>query len=309
MSYKTCPEWPELMELAPDLQFKHISVADAQLPFDVLSKISHVSLGEVEMCADLEHNVFNGAHTDPQVVAALAGTHWFEVHEWATTGPGRLESRRLATLPDARLTPWAARRLSEWQRSSSPSARAARAGSRPRSASRSRSRCSATCSRRRWRTAARVRLVTDDAAALRRGGPRRRGRSPIPGGGQGAAVEAALAGVDGACLVVNADLPVRDHRQRSAALAALAPRARRRGGRDDERARAPDRRLVRARSTARAAPPASRPRGLVPGSRSPSSSTTSTRSPTSSARAARLPLGRRTDLVLNQHKVLAARTA
>ena len=53
MSYKTCPEWPELMELAPDLQFKHISVADAQLPFDVLSKISHVSLGEVEMCADL----------------------------------------------------------------------------------------------------------------------------------------------------------------------------------------------------------------------------------------------------------------
>ena len=64
MSYKTCPEWPELMELAPDLQFKHISVADAQLPFDVLSKISHVSLGEVEMCCDLDHHVFNGAHTD-----------------------------------------------------------------------------------------------------------------------------------------------------------------------------------------------------------------------------------------------------
>ena len=96
MSYKTCPEWPELMELAPDLQFKHISVADAQLPFDVLSKISHVSLGEIEMCADLEHNVFNGAHTDPQVVAALAGTHWFEVHEWATTGPGASHSSHAA---------------------------------------------------------------------------------------------------------------------------------------------------------------------------------------------------------------------
>ena len=25
MSYKTCPDWPELMELAPDLQFKHIT--------------------------------------------------------------------------------------------------------------------------------------------------------------------------------------------------------------------------------------------------------------------------------------------
>ena len=28
MSYKTCPEWPELMELAPELQFKHFTVAD-----------------------------------------------------------------------------------------------------------------------------------------------------------------------------------------------------------------------------------------------------------------------------------------
>ena len=26
MSYKTCPDWPALMELAPDLQFKHMSV-------------------------------------------------------------------------------------------------------------------------------------------------------------------------------------------------------------------------------------------------------------------------------------------
>jgi hypothetical protein len=88
MSYKTCPDWPELMELAPDLQFKHISVAEAQLPFDVLSEISHVSLGEVEMCCDLDHHVFYGAHTDDQVAAALRGSHWFEVHEWATSGPG-----------------------------------------------------------------------------------------------------------------------------------------------------------------------------------------------------------------------------
>jgi hypothetical protein len=88
MSYKSCPDWPDLMELAPDLQFKHMSVAEAQLPFDVLSEISHVSLGEVEMCCDLDHHVFYGAHTDAQVAAALIGTHWFEVHEWATSGPG-----------------------------------------------------------------------------------------------------------------------------------------------------------------------------------------------------------------------------
>jgi hypothetical protein len=88
MSYKTCPEWPELMVLAPDLQFKHISVADAQLPFDVLSQVSHVSLGDVEMCCDLDHHVFYGAHTDAQIAEALVGTHWFEVQEWATSGPG-----------------------------------------------------------------------------------------------------------------------------------------------------------------------------------------------------------------------------
>ena len=33
MSYKTCPDWPALMELAPDLQFKHMTVREAQLPF------------------------------------------------------------------------------------------------------------------------------------------------------------------------------------------------------------------------------------------------------------------------------------
>ena len=88
MSYKTCPDWPELMELAPELQFKHMTVADAQLPFEVLTKVSHVSLGEVEICCDLEHHVFYGTHTDPEITAALAGTHWFEVREWATSGPG-----------------------------------------------------------------------------------------------------------------------------------------------------------------------------------------------------------------------------
>jgi hypothetical protein len=88
MSYKTCPDWPTLMEKAPDLQFKHMTVADAQLPFDVLSKVSHVSLGDVEICCDLEHHVFYAAHTDPEIVAALANTHWFDVQEWATSGPG-----------------------------------------------------------------------------------------------------------------------------------------------------------------------------------------------------------------------------
>ena len=92
MSYKTCPDWPKLMELAPELQFKHLTVAEAQLPVDVLTAISHVSLGDVEICCDHDHHVFNAEHTDPEVAAALRGTHWFEVHEWVTSGPGASSS-------------------------------------------------------------------------------------------------------------------------------------------------------------------------------------------------------------------------
>jgi 2-phospho-L-lactate guanylyltransferase len=53
----------------------------------------------------------------------------------------------------------------------------------------------------------RVRLVTDDAAASAAAAELAVEIVTDQGGGQGAAVEAALAGVDGICLVVNADLP------------------------------------------------------------------------------------------------------
>jgi hypothetical protein len=88
MSSRTCPDWPQLMELAPDLQFKHYSVAEAQLPFEALTKLTQLSLSDVSICCDLEHHVFYGEHTDPEVAAALRDTHWFEVREWATSGPG-----------------------------------------------------------------------------------------------------------------------------------------------------------------------------------------------------------------------------
>jgi hypothetical protein len=88
MSARTCPDWPELMERDPDLQFKHYTVSEAHLPAEALARMSHVSLGEVEICCDVDHHVFNAAHTDPQVAAALEGTHWFDLNEWATSGPG-----------------------------------------------------------------------------------------------------------------------------------------------------------------------------------------------------------------------------
>jgi hypothetical protein len=87
-SARTCPDWPKLMELDPDLQFKHYTVSEAQLPAETLSRISQISLDEVEICCDLDHHVFNSEHTDPEVAAALADTHWFDLNEWSTSGPG-----------------------------------------------------------------------------------------------------------------------------------------------------------------------------------------------------------------------------
>jgi hypothetical protein len=88
MSSRTCPDWPDLMELAPDLQFMHYTVAEVQLPVEALTQITHVSLSEVAICCDRDHHVYNARHTDSQVAEALRGTHWYEVHEYAQRGPG-----------------------------------------------------------------------------------------------------------------------------------------------------------------------------------------------------------------------------
>jgi hypothetical protein len=96
MTARTCPDWPDLMELAADLQFKHYTVTEAQLPAEALGRMSQVSLGEVEICCDIDHHVFNSAHTDPEVCAALRETHWFDLAEWATSGPGTSTSSNAA---------------------------------------------------------------------------------------------------------------------------------------------------------------------------------------------------------------------
>ena len=88
MSSRTCPDWPKLMEYAPDLQFKHYTVAEARLPADALMKIPDVPLSAIAICCDLERHVFYAAHTDPGVADALRETHWFELAEWSTSGPG-----------------------------------------------------------------------------------------------------------------------------------------------------------------------------------------------------------------------------
>ena len=89
MSSRTCPDWPQLMELAPELQFMHYTVAEAKLPSDALAELLDVSLQDVAVCADLDHNVFYAAHTDERVAEALKQSHWFDVRDWIAAGrPG-----------------------------------------------------------------------------------------------------------------------------------------------------------------------------------------------------------------------------
>jgi hypothetical protein len=76
-----------LLEIAPDLHFKHYTVAEAELPAEVLINIPDVPREAIAICADLEHNVFNAAHTDARIVAALQDTHWYDLNEWARSGP------------------------------------------------------------------------------------------------------------------------------------------------------------------------------------------------------------------------------
>ena len=88
MSSRSCPDWPRLMELAPDLQFKHYTVLEARLPAEALVQLVDMTLSAVAICCDLEHHVFYARHTEPKVADALLATHWYELEEWASRGPG-----------------------------------------------------------------------------------------------------------------------------------------------------------------------------------------------------------------------------
>jgi hypothetical protein len=88
MSSRTCPEWPQLMELAPELQFKHYTLREAQLPADALVSIEAVDLDAVALCCDLACHVFFVEHTEPAVAEALRASHWFDLREWVERSPG-----------------------------------------------------------------------------------------------------------------------------------------------------------------------------------------------------------------------------
>jgi hypothetical protein len=82
MTVHACPDWPLLMERAPDLRFRHCTLREARLPAEAIMHLEGVGLDEIAICCDLATHVFNHEHTDPQIAEALRGTHWFDLREW-----------------------------------------------------------------------------------------------------------------------------------------------------------------------------------------------------------------------------------
>jgi hypothetical protein len=70
------------MEIS-DLQFRHYTLREVQLPTDAFVRLEGFDLDTVAICCDLDAHVYNPTHTDPAVVAALKGTYWTSVTETA----------------------------------------------------------------------------------------------------------------------------------------------------------------------------------------------------------------------------------
>jgi len=45
-------------------------------------------MSALAICCDLDHHVFYAKHTEPSIAEALRATHWYELQEWASRGPG-----------------------------------------------------------------------------------------------------------------------------------------------------------------------------------------------------------------------------
>ncbi|MDX6475566.1 MAG: hypothetical protein QOH95_1077 [Gaiellaceae bacterium] len=74
------------MEVAPEVQFRHYTLAEVQLPVDAFVQLEGVDADAVSVCCDLDAHVFNAEHTEPRVVEALRGTHWIDVREMSRDG-------------------------------------------------------------------------------------------------------------------------------------------------------------------------------------------------------------------------------
>ena len=81
MAMRSCPDWPELLDRAPDLHFKHYTADELQLPHDIVLALGDVRLANLEVCADISRNIFTPAHTDPRVGDALRASFWTDLDD------------------------------------------------------------------------------------------------------------------------------------------------------------------------------------------------------------------------------------
>ena len=81
MAMRSCPDWPEMLDRAPDLDFKHYTADELQLPHDIVLALGDVRLASLEVCADTSRNIFNPAHTDPRVGNALRASFWTDLDD------------------------------------------------------------------------------------------------------------------------------------------------------------------------------------------------------------------------------------
>ena len=88
MSSRTCPEWPRLMEITTELQFKHYTLHEVEVPADALVNLRTPDLDGVSICCDLGRHVFFAEHTDPEVAEALRASHWMDLREWVEHASG-----------------------------------------------------------------------------------------------------------------------------------------------------------------------------------------------------------------------------
>jgi hypothetical protein len=76
------------MEITTELQFKHYTLREVQLPADAFALLKAPDLDGVSICCDLGRHVFFAEHTDPEVAEALRASHWMDLHEWAEHASG-----------------------------------------------------------------------------------------------------------------------------------------------------------------------------------------------------------------------------
>jgi hypothetical protein len=82
MTTRACPDWPELLDVAPELSFKHYTADELQLPHDVIVAVRGARLSQLAVCADAIRHVFNPAHTHPLLAGPLSESYWSDIETW-----------------------------------------------------------------------------------------------------------------------------------------------------------------------------------------------------------------------------------